>query len=187
MSKSTVTFDLHALRECAPVIFGRASPIARTIAGSGQSEGSPAERVEHLLTPAFRARDKLAAMRQHHLPLVRVLIATHVLHGSEQTQWPMELHLILSDDKARKASLRSLATTRAGAGPDAHSLTRQGQQTILEAEQVYMEIREVATDGAWWSGECDAVTRAVRELAKARMEIAQEIAAKKAGLKAVVR
>lgn len=173
--------DLKALRICAPVIFGRASPIARTIAGSGQGECAPAERVEELLPAAHRALRKLAGMRASNNRYAAALIATHVFECSVTLLWPLELALMLRDSAVRKSALKSLAGVRTGAGPDTASLTAEGLFCIAEAERLYEEADERASTGHWWANDCDAVTRALHELGEQRSQVTREIATAKAG------
>lgn len=170
------TSDLAALARCLPVLLGRASPLNRTIAGSGQGEGSPAERVQPWLGAAMRAQRKLASMRSEHYRAVLALLGTYVYQGNG-AQWPMTLSLALRNADAQHSALRSILATRAGSGPDAHSLTVEGQQLLADGERLYAEAEELPSGGEWLAGDLEALTRALGDLTAHRGRVASELAA----------
>lgn len=167
----TAASDLHALAICLPVLLGRASPIARTIAGSGQGEDSPAERVQALLGAATRAQRKLATLRSTHYREVLALLATHV-YGGDGPTWPETLSLALRNPDAQHTALRSLVAVRKGSGPDARSLGDAGRRLIADGEQLYADAEETPSGGEWLAGDLAAVMRALQALAEHRAKAA---------------
>lgn len=177
----TAASDLNALSVCLPVLLGRAAVLARQ--SGGQSEGSPAERVQALLGAATRAMRKLATMRTGHYRCVLALLATYVYHGHTATLWALDLALALRNADAQRVALRSLANVRAGSGPDTHALTTEGAELIATAEQHYAEADETPSGGQWLEGDLAAVTLALSELVAHRSSVAVELAGERAAAK----
>lgn len=155
--------DLDALARVLPVLTGSASPLVR-IPG-GQSEGSPAERVQGLLGPALRAASRLAWIRQAHPRECLALLATYVHAGPElraSSDWPESLELALRPRTERVAALASAA--RAGAGPRTHGAKSEGIALLARAEALYAEAEEQPSDGRWLTDDLDTVGALLAEL-----------------------
>lgn len=163
--------DLEALAQCLTALLGSASPIVKL--PGGQSEGSPAERVQGLLGAALRAASRLAWLRQTRPREVLCLLATYVHAGPGrrgQADWPESVSLSLRSRPERVAALASAA--RAGAGPRAHAARTEGIALLAHAEALYAGAEEQPTDGRWLERDLDFVSRSLRALAKERHAVA---------------
>jgi len=155
--------DLEALALCLTALTGSASPIAK-IPG-GQSEGSPAERVQGLLGAALRAQRRLAWMRQTHPREVLALLATYVHAGAELRRlgpWLETVDLALV-----------VTASRPGSGPDARAARAGGVALLARAEAMYDQAEEQPTDGRWLPEDLDAVSRAIEQLAAGARSVAR--------------